>query len=243
MIDVHASKWRKIFLAENAGHFFFLLMAILALAFGMQRMGTFDSSSYLFNMLSTDDIYYPHQRHGAFLVQLIPYFFMKMGASLHTVLLSFSLSFIIIYYLCWLFCRYVARHRGAGIAIVLISVLQVKYTFYWPVTEIFQGLIYSLTAYAWISSARFRNTAVYYAVALLLVALAILVHPLTVIPLFFAIGYDYLDQKRYRDVRIYVIAGLVAGVWLGFRLVKTPSEYENQLMEKVFTQHFLYLKL
>lgn len=246
MIDLGTSKWRKIFWAENAGHFFFIVMGILATVFCMERMGTFDSSSYLFNMLSFEEIYYPHQRHGAFLVQILPYLFLKAGASLETVLLVYSLSFIVIYYLCWLFCRYVARHRGAALAIILISVLQVKYTFYWPVTEIFQGLIYSLTAYAWIAGARFKTGLAYYPVALFFIALAILVHPLTVIPLFFAIAYEYLDNKRFRDVRIYVVAGLVVVVWVGFRLVKTPSAYENELMAKVFTiphvaRHFLDL--
>ena len=217
---------------ENIGHLFFLIYGIAACWLAIDRIGSMDSCFYLFKMLAFEKLNVEHQRYPAVITQLIPFLMNRAGFSLKNIMIGYSVSFVVVYYLCWLFVRYVAKNKNAALALVFISIIGVKYTFYWPVTEQFQAMVYCLVFYAWINAAKHRHIALYLGVAFIWLALAVVIHPLSVLMIGFVLVYEWLDERRYKDPKFYGVTALTLLVHQVYtKFIKAPNEYEEGKMK------------
>lgn len=192
-----------------------------------------DSAQYTYEILSQESFSIAHFRFGAALTQLLPLLFIKLGFSLKAVLIAYSLNFVIIYYLVWLFCQYVARNSAASLALILLLFTGARYIFFWPVSELMQGLVYSLGFYAWLSRADGGRGPAFYLVSLFWLSLAMLTHPLSILGLGFLWGLAWIERGQFRDYSAYAVFLMMVVGWFLIRTLKPPTPYETELMERL----------
>ena len=178
------------------GIIFFGLMVWLAWDFYLERICYQDSASYILEMIRKEWFMTVHSRFGAIFSQIIPLILLKFKAPLKVVLIGYSINFVILYAACFWFARSVCQHRAAAYTICFLLVFSVKSTFFWPVTELLQGVIFSAVFFAWWNSKRHRNAYLHYIVAFLICLLALMTHPLTCAVLELVVFYDFLDQSE-----------------------------------------------
>lgn len=183
------------------GGIFFFFMTWLAWEYFLERICYQDTAAYTVELIKKQSFAIVHDRYGASLSQIIPVILLHFKAPLKAVMIGYSVNFILLYFLCFWFCLSICRHRSAAYAICLLLVFTVKLTFYWPVTELLQGMIYCVVFFAWWNSKKERIVIVHYAVGFLLGMLALNTHSLTCVVLVLVIAYDFLDQRdrRLRD--------------------------------------------
>lgn len=168
----------------------------LAWEFFLERICYQDSAAYMIEMFSKQKFAIVHGRYGALFSQVIPVTLLHLKAPLSAIMIGYSVNFVLLYFVCFWFCLSVCRHRSAAYAICILLVYSVNLTFFWPVTELFQGIIYCVVFFAWWNSPRPRLGIIHILVALGLCILALRTHPLTSLVLFLAIIYDFLDQSN-----------------------------------------------
>jgi|GEM_PF-4623020 len=225
---------RLAFLSQPwLGHLLCIGLGILAVIWYQYRMINLDGAVYSLELTLEEGFMYPHGRYGAILTQLIPLGLIKLGASLKVVLIGYSLSFAVINYLAWAFCHYVARQPRAAWVIILFQLLALNATYFWPVSEAFQALIYAIVFYAWITGAKQKRLHWYLLPIPVMLLLTLFTHPVALIPLLVLLAYHVLDFKKGDWIQYAALGGVFLVSVLVWRWLKAPmSEYEAELMPK-----------
>lgn len=219
------------------GFLFFSLMFGMAWVFFQERIGYLDSATYTLEMIKFDYFAIAHDRWGAGASQIIPLILLYSGASLKAVMIGYSVNFILLYFTCFCFCLYICRHRYAAYTICLFLVFSVKYTFFWPVSEIFQAMVYSISFFAWWNSDRTRSPILHYLIAIALVILTLSTHSAASISLGFAFVYDLLSRPNPWNTKYLVRSGIALGVTLLFVLLRKNDSYEESHIGAVLEFH------
>ena len=81
-----------------SGHLLFIVLTILSLVFFKERIVFIDCAFHVFQFITQGDFQIWNQRFIAVLTQIVPMLGVQEGWSLSTVLLSYSLSFALLYY-------------------------------------------------------------------------------------------------------------------------------------------------
>lgn len=123
-------------LTQFIGFLFFGTLFILAWVYYKERILSFDSSFYAFQIIQSKTYDIELGRWGDVLSQLLPVMALKNHCSLETFLRLYSISFIIIYYIIFLLCTLVFKNQKAGLALMLALCLGFRWVFYYAVTEI-----------------------------------------------------------------------------------------------------------
>ena len=191
-----------------SGHLFFGIFLVFSVLFYLERTVFLDGAYYLFDIIQsgTPNI---SGRYSALLTQILPWLAILLGLPLKVVLLLYSISFTLVFYLIYLLCVYRLKSDAAGIAIILSLCLCVRDSFYYPVSEIFLGLVLSALFFAWLYHQKDRQTSRlrWWGTAMLLILLCYYAHAVTVFTMLFSLGFYMIDQKKWSDKRIYLLAG------------------------------------
>ena len=118
----------------------FAFQAFLALRFYLERTGTADSSFFSFLLVDSGLPVEALGRYGSWLAQLIPLALIHGHAPLSLVLKSYSLSFVLIDVVVFLFIALRLKDKEAAIALPLAKTVAFHYTFYYGISELNQGL-------------------------------------------------------------------------------------------------------
>ncbi|MCB9235811.1 MAG: hypothetical protein H6581_29455 [Bacteroidia bacterium] len=235
MGDLQFRKDRISWLDQVIGHSFFAVLLVFSVVFFRERIGFYDTSNYLYNILSTGEFNTPHHRFSAFFTQLIPFFLIKQGASLKWVMIGYSVNFILVSYACFLFVLKVCRNLRAAYAILLFQVLSVMHLFFWPVSEMFQGLVWALAFFGWWTSPRFIRPWLRAWVGILLILVTVFAHSIMAIPLVFILLFDLADRRDWKNKKQYLLFALALGSLLLFRFLKGENNYEKQRTDAIFS--------
>lgn len=209
------------------GHVWFLSNVIFALVFYKERIAAMDSSAYMVNIISNEGFHFAHMRYGAMFGQLLPIAAIALGLSLKTVMLAYSLNLALIGYACWAISWYLFRDKEGAVAIILITAIGITHLFFWPVSELYQCMIYSGLLFAWLKSFDDKGTIKFIIVAALLSLLVITTHPLGIISLPFAFALFLVANRNFWQNRsILITIGSSAIVALVFLLVKGNEGYD-----------------
>lgn len=211
-------------------HVFFLVLCIFSILFYKERIIYIDSANYITNIIQTG---YPliSGRYGALFSQLLPLLAIKAGLSLKAVLISYSLSFILLFYLVFLVCVYILKNTGAGIIIVLILSLCVRDTFYYAVTEMHQGMVFSVFLYAWLYSPlnnETQNKLVKTIVPLAVVILCFITYPATIFPLLFTLFFFLIEKRQYFNFYYYIVLFFTIALFLTKALLTSENAPEGR---------------
>ena len=183
---------------QALGHLCFVLLGVLAAVFYRERMAMVDGAGYTLELLTTEGFMTPHSRWAAGLTQWLPLLGIQFGCSLKTVMILFSVNFVLLYYLEFLFCVYICKKPEWGWAILLLHLLVLNRVYFWPVSEMFQAMVHALVLGAWWSSAQRFRWWQFLPVLALMVLTILFTHPAGRIALVFVAALVLLQGGKWR---------------------------------------------
>ena len=196
------------------GHSFFLILLLLAGLFYVERVLFADSSFQLFKMICFHEFNIEANRYSMVVAQLIQFIPIKLGFSLNSIVLTYSLAFIIIFYISYLICIYVLKNDIAGIIILLI-IIGIRCTFFHAISEIWQAMTFTTIFFAWLqfynldSISNFKKLLFFYFVCVFLIVLSNFMHPASALPILFIITFNIIHSKNYFNYKYYIPAAFV----------------------------------
>jgi len=174
--------------AYNAGLVGYLVMFVLAVVFYKERITFCDASFYLFELLVKNSFTIQHMRFGMVYTQILPLLASRAGMLLSSVMLLYSVNYMLAYFVCYVICGSVLKRYDFALLLLLFNILFVSDSFYWPQTELPQGISLMIVCFALIGSDR---KMVLHKFSLLLLGLGIITvvffHPLIIFPFYFIV--------------------------------------------------------
>ncbi|MCB8999113.1 MAG: hypothetical protein H6540_03450 [Bacteroidales bacterium] len=233
---------KDIKITRLLAHLFFLFLFIYAFVFYLERMNS-DTSFYSFKILSSGSFNPESGRYAIFITQLLPILFIKIGAGLKTILISYSVSFVIVFYLFFLISMYVFGSLRAAIAGTFVLFLGISDTSLYTVTEIHLGMASTAMFYGFTEfyfseksklSAERKYTFLLLGAALIL--LCLFSHPSTLFPVLFILVFQTIDKNLFKRKDIYILL-FMAVVAYGIKYISIDSNsYEGSQLAPFY--HF-----
>lgn len=214
------------------GHISFIILFLFSFYFFRERIFFSDTAFQFFKIVNFEKINVEASRYGAILPQLPLLIAMKLGFSLKWLTIIYSVSFILLYYLIFICCTHLLKNVYAGLAVVLVLILNISQSFFHPVTETHQSLIFVVLIYAILQYSGFRNSAVQLLLASGLIIFTFFIHPIAVYPLLFIIGYVAIDKNQFRSAKPYFLLLVVVVLAVAKVLLTDENSYEGQFFTR-----------
>jgi hypothetical protein len=122
------------------GHATFAVLTLMAFAFFKERTLILDASLQSFHILKDNDFAIQVNRFGAAMTQIFPLMASRLGGSLKTILIAYSLGFVMVHWAMFWLCDRVLKQKEMAFAIVLFNVFLVNNTFFWAQNELIQAI-------------------------------------------------------------------------------------------------------
>ncbi len=232
----------KINISNNIllGHGAFLVLFFLAVFFYLERTLYVDTSYMTFNLLHYKDFFCAGQRYAAQIPQALPLLAIKLHLPLKLVLGIYSVSFILLYYLVFLIIAYVLKNDKLAIAVPLVLLLGVKYSFFWTVTETHQALVYTvlLTSFLYYSQKMkpgIKNLILKLIIATGIIFLCFFSHPVAFFPVLFILGYFLIDQKLWKNYFVYILAAILFAMTILKVFLIPTNSYDTAVYDDFFS--------
>lgn len=225
------------------GHLSFFILFIFSILFFRERILFSDSAFQFFKLINYEHINIEAHRYGAILPQLPVLLAIKFGAGLKSLTIIYSLSFVLLYYLIFIICTHLLKNIQAGLAVILVLTLCVSQSFYHPVTETHQSLVYTVLLYAILEHKEFRISKIQYVLAIVLIAISFFAHPVALYTSLFIIGYVSIDKNEIRTIKPYILLGVTGSLALGKVLLTNENSYEGQFFSELMKSPSLILNL
>lgn len=220
-------------------------LLFFALYYFKERMIFIDSAYYTYELLNKET-FANEGRSITALPQVIPLILIKLGASLKTILIGFSVSFIIINILIYGVIRFFLKDVTSSVLLLLIQLVCIKAMFYLPVTEVHLSLSFSVLFFSWIKS-EYSEKLKNYQYLLITVALLYIpynLHPISIFPLTFALLFNTIDKNELKTPKSYLpFFALIIIFTYKFFTKENSSQYENELFANIknFDEHLPHL--
>ena len=228
----------KDFLWNAIGHLGMLSLLVLSCILWLERSTTFDSSLYGYMLLTREVFYTPHDRWLNYLWQWIPLLAIKFGVSLSTFLKIFSVAPILFLYFIYWIIAHVFKNYKAGIYLVLISLVLVRYKFYSAISEIYLGLGFVALMLCLLTSKWFMNEQTSdfkkIGVGILILVFNYLGHPLMFFPMGVVIFLDYLINKDWKSKTHFALMGATILLFIIKYLNGKGSSHEGPVIDSFF---------
>lgn len=210
---------------------------IMAWVYYQERVLFVDPGNQLLNMINngTFDIFVNRKSQAINLV--LPLLAIKAGLSLRALMVIYSLSYVIIYILCFVISVHGYKNIAAGISIALLPIV-IRTAFGHSISETWLGMCYSAVFYAMINyylSREHRTVKTYllmYATGCLLILINYYLHPVTLFSLLFALGFTLIQKKLYRQPHIYIFTAIILGMYI-YKFLFTTDQYEDSFFAGV----------
>lgn len=180
-----------------AGHVVFGLLIVFSIVWAYARVFYIDSAYQLFSMINTGTFSVNDGRYAMVLSQLLPLLCLKLHLPLPFIVVAYSLSFVLMAYLCYLLLLYVLKDGRTAVCMFCVF-LCMRQTFMHCISETFQLMFFAFLLYGLLARSGMRKRfgpAVLYAVALLfLTACCVFIHPVAIFFLAFILLYIWVDE-------------------------------------------------
>src|SRR6186713_1977607 len=137
-MDIPAKRRTRSLLKTIILHGVFGLMLAMAWYFFKERLYA-DSAYYIFHSIDSGSFVTANQRIVLAISEIISLAVFYFGGNLHTILITWSVSHVLFYYLLFIIVYHVHRNESAGIAIILLQVIGQLWLYYSPMLEICYG--------------------------------------------------------------------------------------------------------
>jgi hypothetical protein len=240
-------------------HSIFGLMFIMAFYFFKERLYA-DSAYYIFHSIDSGSFVTANQRIVLGISEIISLLAFYSGAALSFILVIWSLSHVLFYYLLFIIVYHVHKNESAGIAIILLQVIGQVWLYYSPMLEICYGAALLVVFSVLLAERKFTPWRWAWLIGLEILVLTS--HPENFVLFFFVVMTDVIKngfQKKLHLAFFGVLAAIIVfksltfseyeGGKLGYMLdVNQNRQYENLLNRNymsdvlsVFTEHYLAL--
>ena len=227
--------WRIIAIA---GHLTFWVMGIYSLVYFRERMLHFDTANYAFHMIYNGDYFYGKGREITWVMQVLPLWVFKSGASLKAILQAYSISFILVYYLIFNIIVYGFRNVFGGIFMALAMCLSVRYKFFAPVGEVVIGISAVCLLAGWLTKDRERFARlpkwVDWLVGCLLVAFISTTHPFVYFSTVVVLGFVLVHYRRWQDWSYWGVVAFTLAAIGRYALLISEDEYGSDRAAPLF---------
>ncbi len=197
-------KYRYMVVNRVVPHLPWIILFILAAYLYKARIFA-DSGFYVSQFINNQTFWIECQRIVLGISQIIPLIGVWLGVEIKYVLLLYSLSHVIFFYILFLFVYYGLRDRRSGLLIILSQTVGIMYSFFTPMFELYYGVPLLITFYA-IWRLPFRYNVIY--ILLILEVLVLLSHPLAFMLFVYVLFYDY-TKKTAKPLKFYIPVVLV----------------------------------
>lgn len=225
------------------GHISFMVLFAFALFFYKERVLFSDSAFQFFKIINYEKINIEASRYGAILPQLPLLIAIKFGVSLKYLTVLFSASFVLLYYLVFICCLHWVKNIAAAISVILVLTLCICQSFFHPVTETHQSLVFSVLLYAILQHKEYRHSIVQYLLAVVVIAMSFLAHPVALYTNVFIIGYTAFDNKQLKSAKSYLLLILVVGMAFTKVLLTNENSYEGKFFSEILNTPSIILNL
>lgn len=130
------------------GHLSFMALFLASVYFYKERILFADSAFQFFKIINFEKFNVEAARYGSVLPEIPLLMAVKLGLNLKMLTIIYSVSFIGLYYLVYILCVHWLKNPKAGLAVVLTLILCISQSFFHPVTETHQSLVYSVLLFA-----------------------------------------------------------------------------------------------
>lgn len=187
-------------------------LLVLAILFYFERTVFVDISYLLFNILKDDSLAIQVYRFGAAFTQIFPLICSKLKLPLTQIMMIYSASVIIYYFVCYLIIGRVLKRYDIALGLLLFNTLIVTDTFYWMQAELPHGvaMLFVLLAYVQ-SNLAAKNKFVAFIVTTALVATVSFFHPLLFILGLYIVAF-YFARRHDINNRLVFIFAIIAFV-------------------------------
>ena len=225
------------------GHLSFLVLLIASVYYYKERILFADSAFQFFKIVNFEKINVEAYRYGAILPELPLLLAMKLGFNLKLLIITYSVSFIALYYIVFLLCIKLLKNIPAALSIVFILIMCVSESFFYPVTETHQSLVFAVLLFAILQYASFRYSFIQILLASIVIIISFLTHPVALYPLTFIIGYSAIDKKQLGSIKPYALLGLVIGLAVAKVILTDENSYEGKFFSELLKSPSIILDL
>lgn len=213
----------------------YLVLAVLAGIFYLERMAFLDMAFQTFHILRTGALQIQSGRFGAAGTQVFAWLAQAAGLPLKGVLLSYSVGHVLYYLLLFLAVTLGFRQWKWGLVLLLMSVLMTTHTFYW-LSEMPQGLAFLVFIMAWLHWRESIYKLQWWEYPLLIAALvtAFYFHPMVLYAMVFCSAFFLLQQPApsgWRALHFLALAIFLATVFVKYKVLKLDW-YDAMSMER-----------
>lgn len=224
------------------GHAVFAALLLLAWTFAYERMLYMDSAYYLFKFIQDGNLIYDEgQRYTGILARILPWIALGNGASLSVVLVSYSLNFILLYYVIWFIAtRFTTPDRlHLALAVPLLLLVGLREGFYHPVAEPQIGMVFCGLLFTWMVGAPERFPKLsrigWLVISLVIVALCFFCHPVTVFVAVFIIAFSQEVKGKLLHWETGALLAVTVSLYL-LKMAMTPADsYEGDQFAQLKT--------
>ena len=214
------------------GHISLFLLMFLAVVYADVRVLFTDAAYQVFYDINHPGVLINDSRYSMFLTQILPWLAVHLHLPLKTIIVVYSLSFILVGYACFFITAYTMRQPKAAVAMLFVF-FAIGGTFFHCISESFQLMFYAPMLFAWMCvdapHAGARRFA-YYLILALLVALNFFIYPMSTFYVLFAVGFRLLKEGRPKvDVSALVTAAILL-LYIVLYWIIGPSGHDSQFV-------------
>lgn len=217
-------KYRYMVVNRIVPHVPWIVLFTMAAFFYKARIFA-ESGLYFSQIINSQTFYVECQRIISGISQILPLIGVWTGVEIKYLLLFYSLSPVIFFYLLFLFVYYGLRDRRSGLLIILSQTVGIVHSFFIPVFELYYAVPLLITFYA-IWRLPFRQNTLY--ILLALEVLILLSHPLAFMLLGYLLLYDFRKENA-KPFKFYLPVILVFLGMLAFKYF-FMCDYESSKM-------------
>lgn len=218
------------------GHIFFLVYAALSIYYATERIVFIDSAKYLFDLINNESLLITG-RAGGYPVLLLPLLCIKLKLSLYIVIVAFSLSYALVFYLIFILIVYVLKIDKAAWLLLFSLLLCTRDTFYYPATEVYLGMAYVCLFYALLFSEAIKYKFISYLLVAVMVFICSITHPVLILLLIPILLFKFIESEKYEKWVISVIS--ISSFFL-FSLKPFTSNNLNAIEGAGYKKAFLF---
>ncbi len=186
----------------------FILMALSIILYKERIFA--DSGFYVAQFINNRFFWIECQRIVLAISQVLPLSAVWIGLELKYVLILYSVSHVLFFYLLFLFVYYILRDRRSGLLIILTQTVGITFSFFTPMFELYYGVPLLITFYAiWRLNIR---ASLVMLILMILEVLILLSHPLSFMLFPFLLLYDFRSSKPRRWTVYAMLLLVMAGV-------------------------------
>lgn len=216
---------------QIGGIIVYILLSVLALYFYLERTIFNDVAFHLFYMLKDGNFAIQRHRYISAFTQIFPLIGSKFNLGLAQVMQLYSLSFVLFNLIVFLWLTWLKQYRFA-LVLLLLNTLMLSHSFYWPMSELPQGIALVLLLIGIIHShiKKKKNNKVFLSISIaLLLFLIVFSHPLVLFPFGFIVFYFALKKEK-EHLKWYGICLFIFTIVFVSKFIFLSSGYEKGAM-------------